>query len=438
MAKAVLRDVGYQYLENAETEWTKYKELMNLNRSTSQSVLIICDNIIIPKLSDLEQLKPAQTGGVSSNQYSHLFIRHCFVIVVDNASINIREQVPTQRLGRELCRDPVRETLSLYLVTGMSSADTTTDPEANTCLSTRPMDHGPEVVPPSKNQKGSTPAQNPANSSSLDLDCIQLGFPRNIVTGDPNRGNFSLLEICYITTTVPNILANLLSTSKSLSFMNCFAQFYFFFSFGCDEGFFLCIMAFDRYLAICRPLHYPHIMQKQVYTGLAIFGWSCGFILFLTPVVLISHLPYCGPNTINHFMCDPVPLMMLSCSEDTTTQFIYSTFNAVFMIGNFLFVLCSYALVIVAVLRMPSAAGKCKAFSTCASHLAVVILYFGSVMVMYVSPRSGHPVKIQKFITLFYSVTTPLCNPLIYSLRNKEMKTALRKIFGTEHGIHKL
>ncbi|XP_029808070.1 olfactory receptor 11G2-like [Suricata suricatta] len=251
-------------------------------------------------------------------------------------------------------------------------------------------------------------------------------------------GNFSLLEICYVTTTVPNMLANFLSTSKSISFVNCFAQFYFFFSFGCDEGLFLCIMAFDRYLAICRPLHYPRIMTEQLYTGLAIFGWSCGFIVFLTPVVLIAHLPYCGPNTINHFVCDPVPLMMLSCSEDTMTQFIYSTFNAIFMVGTFLFVLCSYALVIVAVLRMPSAAGKRKAFSTCASHLAVVILFFGSVLVMYISPGSGHSVQMQKIVTLFYSVITPLCNPLIYSLRNKEMKTALRKIFGTEHGSQKL
>ncbi|XP_030176069.1 olfactory receptor 11G2-like [Lynx canadensis] len=251
-------------------------------------------------------------------------------------------------------------------------------------------------------------------------------------------GNFSLLEICYVTTTVPNMLANFLSSSKSISFVNCFAQFYFFFSLGCDEGFFLCIMAFDRYLAICRPLHYPRIMTKQLYTGLAIFGWSCGFVLFLTPVVLISQLPYCGPNTINHFMCDPAPLMMLSCSEDITTQFIYSTFNAVFMIGTFLFVLCSYALVIVAVLRMPSAAGKRKAFSTCASHLAVVILFFGSITVMYVSPRSGHPVQVQKIVTLFYSVITPLCNPLIYSLRNKEMKTALRKVFRTEIPAHKI
>ncbi|NP_001378550.1 olfactory receptor 11G2-like [Equus przewalskii] len=251
-------------------------------------------------------------------------------------------------------------------------------------------------------------------------------------------GNFSLLEICYVTTTIPNMLANFLSTSKSISFVSCFTQFYFFFCFGYDEGFFLCIMAFDRYLAICRPLHYPHIMSKQLYTGLVIFGWSCGFILFLTPVVLISQLPYCGPNIINHFVCDPVPLMMLSCSADIITQLTYSTFNAVFMIGTLLFILCSYALVILAVLRMPSEAGKCKAFSTCASHLAVVTLFYGSILVMYVSPGSGHPMKTQKFITLFYSVITPLCNPLIYSLRNKEMKAALRKMFRTEQGVHKI
>ncbi|KAM9202898.1 olfactory receptor 11G2-like [Dugong dugon] len=250
-------------------------------------------------------------------------------------------------------------------------------------------------------------------------------------------GNFSFLEICYVTTTIPNKLANLLSTSKSISFVSCFVQFYFFFSFGCDEGFYLCIMAFDRYLAICCPLHYPCIMTKEMYTVLAIFGWSCGFILSIAPVFLITQLPYCGPNIINHFMCDPVPLMMLSGSEDTTTELTYSTFNAIFIVGTFLFILCSYALVILAVLQMPSAASQRKAFSTCTSHLAVVVLFFGSVMVMYVRPGSEHPVEVQKIVTLFYSVITPLCNPLIYSLRNKEVKAALRKVFGMEKLVNK-
>ncbi|ELW65426.1 olfactory receptor 11G2 [Tupaia chinensis] len=249
-------------------------------------------------------------------------------------------------------------------------------------------------------------------------------------------GNFSLLEICYVSTSIPNMLANFLSTSKSISFVSCFAQFYFFFSFGYNEGIFLCIMAFDRYLAICRPLHYPRIMTRQLCTGLVIFGWSCGFIILLTPVILISKLSYCGPNVLDHFMCDPVPLMMLSCSEDVITQAIYSSFNFFFMIGTFVFIICSYALVLVAVVRMPS--GKQKAFSTCASHLAVVALFYGSIFIMYISPESEHPVKMQKIIALFYSVITPLCNPLIYSLRNKEMKAALRKIFRIEQGVHKI
>ncbi|XP_013364001.1 PREDICTED: olfactory receptor 11H6-like [Chinchilla lanigera] len=221
-------------------------------------------------------------------------------------------------------------------------------------------------------------------------------------------GNFSLLEICYLTTTVPNLLANVLSTTKSISFVRCFAQFYFFFSFGYDEGFYLCIVVFDRYLAICRPLHYPHIMTRQLCTSLLVFGWSCGFILFLTPFVFISQLPYGGPNIINHFVCDPVPLMMLSCPEDTTTQFIYSSFNAFFMIGTFIFIICSYALVILAAVQMPSAASKHKAFLTCASHLAVFILFYGSIMVMYVGPESGRTVKMQKKLFVLFCDNTSM------------------------------
>uniref|UniRef100_A0A673TDQ5 Olfactory receptor n=1 Tax=Suricata suricatta TaxID=37032 RepID=A0A673TDQ5_SURSU len=245
--------------------------------------------------------------------------------------------------------------------------------------------------------------------------------------------NFSFLEICYVSSDVPKMLANIVSQTKSISYAGCLLQFYFFFSMCATEGLFLSVMSFDRFLAICRPLHYPTIMTHRLCTQLVVLCWVGGFLWLLTPLTLISQVPFCGPNTIDHFLCDLAPLLALSCAP-----FIYSTFNAVFMIGTFLFILCSYALVIVAVLRMPSAAGKRKAFSTCASHLAVVLLFFGPIMVMYVSPGSGHPVKMQKIITLFYSVITPLCNPLIYSLRNKEMKTALRKIFGTEHSIQKL
>ncbi|XP_049470070.1 olfactory receptor 11H6-like [Panthera uncia] len=241
--------------------------------------------------------------------------------------------------------------------------------------------------------------------------------------------NFSFLEIWYVTSTVPNMLANFLSETNSISFYGCFIQFYFFFSMGTTETFFLSAMAFDRYLAICRPLHYPAVMTVQRCIRIGAGCWVCGFSCFLLPVYLISQLPFCGPNTIDHFLCDPGPLMNLSCVAAPATEIICAIFNSVLIFSTFLFITSSYTLVIRAVLRVPSAEGQQKAFSTCGSHLAVVSLFYGSIMVMYVSPTAGNPAGIQKIVTLFYSVMTPLFNPLIYSLRNKEMKQALRKLF---------
>ncbi|XDB54619.1 hypothetical protein AB1E18_008085 [Capra hircus] len=241
--------------------------------------------------------------------------------------------------------------------------------------------------------------------------------------------NFSFLEMWYVTSTVPNMLANFLSETKTISFSGCFLQFYFFFSMGTTETFILSAMAFDRYLAICRPLHYPTVMTVQRCIRIGACCWVCGFSCFLLPVYLISQLPFCGPNTIDHFLCDPGPLMKLSCVPAPAIEIICATFNSVLIFSTFLFITSSYTLVIRAVLRVPSAEGRHKAFSTCGSHLAVVSLFYGSIMVMYVSPTAGNPAGIQKIVTLFYSVMTPLFNPLIYSLWNKEMKEALRKLF---------
>uniref|UniRef100_M3Z796 Olfactory receptor n=1 Tax=Mustela putorius furo TaxID=9669 RepID=M3Z796_MUSPF len=241
--------------------------------------------------------------------------------------------------------------------------------------------------------------------------------------------NFSFLEIWYVTSTVPNMLANLLSETSTISFYGCFLQFYFFFSMGTTETFFLSAMAFDRYLAICRPLHYPTVMTVQRCIRIGAGCWVCGFSCFLLPVYLISQLPFCGPNIIDHFLCDPGPLMKLSCVPAPATEIICAIFNSVLIFSTFLFITSSYTLVIRSVLRVPSAEGRHKAFSTCGSHLAVVSLFYGSIMVMYVSPTAGNPAGIQKIVTLFYSVMTPFFNPLIYSLRNKEMKKALRKLF---------
>ncbi|XP_046510441.1 olfactory receptor 11G2-like [Equus quagga] len=238
--------------------------------------------------------------------------------------------------------------------------------------------------------------------------------------------NFSFLEICYVTSTVPNMLANFLSDTKVISFSGCFLQFYFFFSLGSTECFFLTIMAFDRYLAICRPLHYPTWMTGRLCTNLVVSCWALGFLWFLIPIIIVSQMSFCGSRIINHFLCDPGPLLALACKKAPVVELVFSTLNAVPVIILFLLIMGSYALVLRAVLKVPSSAGRRKAFSTCGSHLAVVSLFYGSVLVMYGSSVTEQEAGTQKIVTLFYSVVTPLMNPVIYSLRNKDMKKALQ------------
>ncbi|XP_064148042.1 olfactory receptor 11G2-like [Loxodonta africana] len=242
--------------------------------------------------------------------------------------------------------------------------------------------------------------------------------------------NFSFLEICYVTSTVPNMLANFLSETKIISFSGCFLQFYFFFSLGSTEGFFLVVMAFDRYLAICRPLHYPTIMTGCLCTNLVVSCWIFGFLWFLFPIIIISQMSFCGSRIIDHFLCDPGPLLALTCKRAPVMELVFSTLSPLPLIILLLFIMESYTLVLRAVLRVPSAAGKRKAFSTCGSHLAVVSLFYGSVLVMYGSLSSQEEDGMQKIVTLFYSVMTPLLNPVIYSLRNKDMKRSLQKFLG--------
>nr|XP_006991041.2 olfactory receptor 11H6-like [Peromyscus maniculatus bairdii] len=244
--------------------------------------------------------------------------------------------------------------------------------------------------------------------------------------------NFAFLEICYVNSDVPNMLVNFLSTTKSISFTRCLLQLYFFFSLGTTECLFLSIMAYDRFLAICRPLHYPTVMTTRFCGSLIIFCWVYGFLWFLIPVMLITQLPFCGPNVIDDFLCDLGPLLDLAsaCVPIPGTVLICGTMSSLLIFATFFYIIGSYTLVLRAVKRMPSGAGSKKAFSTCSSHLAVVALFYGSVMITYVSPGSGQAKGMQKFTTLFYSVLTPFFNPMIYSLRNKEMKEALKKVIG--------
>ncbi|KAL6032485.1 hypothetical protein STEG23_021763 [Scotinomys teguina] len=242
--------------------------------------------------------------------------------------------------------------------------------------------------------------------------------------------NFAFLEMCYVNSDVPNMLVNFLSTTKTISFTQCLLQLYFFFSLGTTECLFLSIMAYDRFLAICHPLYYPTVMTTTFCGSLIIFCWVYGFLWFLIPVMLITQLPFCGPNVIDDFLCDLGPLLDLAaaCVPIPGTVLICGTMSSLLIFATFFYIIGSYTLVLRAVIQMPSAAGSKKAFSTCSSHLAVVTLFYGSVMITYVSPGSGQAKGMQKFTTLFYSVLTPFFNPMIYSLRNKEMKEALKKV----------
>ncbi|KAM6202985.1 olfactory receptor 11H6-like [Rhynchocyon petersi] len=243
-------------------------------------------------------------------------------------------------------------------------------------------------------------------------------------------GNFAFLEIWYVSSTVPNMLVNILSETKTISYAGCFLQFYFFFSLGATECFFLSVMAYDRYLAICRPLHYPSIMTRKFCMILVCVCWMIGFLSFSVPIIFLSQLSFCGSNIIDHIVCDPGPLFALVCVPAPSLQLICYTFTSLIIFGPFLSILGSYILVLRAVLRIPSGAGRTKAFSTCGSHLMVVSLFYGTLMVVYVSPKSRNSARVQKIITFVYSAMTPLLNPFIYSLRNKDMKDALKKVLG--------
>ncbi|XP_062993031.1 olfactory receptor 11G2-like [Elgaria multicarinata webbii] len=239
-------------------------------------------------------------------------------------------------------------------------------------------------------------------------------------------GNFSGLETCYVTTTAPRMLSDLASPLPGvISFHSCFLQFYFFFSMGTTESFLLAAMALDRYLAICQPLRYPMLMSPRFCCILAASCWICGFLWFLVPIALISQLHFCGSNTLDHFICDPGPLLASSCTLAPGPEMAFYSLSSIAIFGPFIFIVCSYMVVLRAVMRLPSAAGRRKAFSTCTSHMAVVSLFYGSIMVTYVVPEASG--GSNKVVTLFYSVVTPMLNPLIYSLRNKEMKDALKR-----------
>ncbi|XP_066486952.1 olfactory receptor 11H6-like [Tiliqua scincoides] len=241
--------------------------------------------------------------------------------------------------------------------------------------------------------------------------------------------NFSWLEMCYVSATMPRMLFDLASPHGVISFQACFLQFYIFFSFGTTESFFLSSMALDRYLAICHPLRYPQMMTKEFCNALVAACWIFGFLCYIIPVILISKLSFCGPNIIDHFLCDPGPLLSLACPPLPNAPFVCQfAMNVLVIIGNLFFALLSYGSVIFTLIKKASQGNLRKAFSTISFHLVVVTLFYGSAAGMYVSPDGERQSHIAKIVTLFYTAATPFLNPLIYCLRNDQVKEALGRL----------
>ncbi|XP_069074940.1 olfactory receptor 6B1-like [Pleurodeles waltl] len=186
-------------------------------------------------------------------------------------------------------------------------------------------------------------------------------------------------------------------------------------------------MAFDRYVAICNPLRYPTIMNHRLCLQLALSCWVCGFLSLVVTLTQISKLHFCGPNVINHYYCDFAPLVSLSCSDTYTVELNFFILVTVVILGCLLVVIVSYICIMLTILRMSSSIGRMKAFSTCASHLAVITIFYGTTIFMFVKPTGRGSLQINKVVSIFPSIVTPLLNPIIYTLRNKEIKDSLRR-----------
>ncbi|XP_007088895.1 olfactory receptor 2G3-like [Panthera tigris] len=238
--------------------------------------------------------------------------------------------------------------------------------------------------------------------------------------------NLSFLDICYISTNVPQMLSNMVG-KKTIPFSSCATQMYFSLSFGMIECVLLGVMAYDRYVAICHPLHYTVIMNQSICVQLAAISWSSSFLSSMVINVLTLSLPYCGPNVLNHFFCEVPSVLRLACTDTSFTELVVFIFSIIIVFIPFLLIVVSYARILLSVLRIRSASGRHKALSTCASHLTVVALFYGTAIFMYMRPQSKSSRAGGKIIAVFYTVITPMVNPLIYSLRNQDVKGALRR-----------
>ncbi|XP_030042571.1 olfactory receptor 1509-like [Microcaecilia unicolor] len=240
--------------------------------------------------------------------------------------------------------------------------------------------------------------------------------------------NLSFLDLSFSTVTAPKYLINFLTQSRTIFFSNCMAQMFFIHFIGGVECFHLTLMAYDRYVAICHPLRYNTIMSRQACVLLVVSTWVGGFIHALAQAFPTIQLPFCGPNEVNHFFCDTHPLSLLACSSTSISETADMINSGTLALSCFLVVFISYAYIISTILKIRSSEGRRKAFSTCASHLMVVTLFYGPCVFIYMRPSVTF--AADKLISVFYTIMTPWLNPFIYTLRNEKVRKAMKKLGG--------
>ncbi|KAM3936471.1 olfactory receptor 6C4-like [Leptodactylus fuscus] len=241
--------------------------------------------------------------------------------------------------------------------------------------------------------------------------------------------NLSFLEVCYVSVIVPKVLDTITLHGRFISFSSCISQLFFFFFLSSTECFLFGVMAYDRYLAICHPLHYTTLMDSNRCLRLTINSIIGGFVTMFPHIILISRLPFCKSNIINHFFCDSPPLLQLACADTYLIDLLDFSFASLVILTSLLVTLLSYFHIITTIITIPSKQGRTKAFSTCCTHLIVVSMYYGTVIFMYVKPKVSFSSTLNRAVAVFYTIITPILNPIIYCLRNTEVKEAVKRRF---------
>uniref|UniRef100_A0A8C3WD94 Olfactory receptor n=1 Tax=Catagonus wagneri TaxID=51154 RepID=A0A8C3WD94_9CETA len=240
--------------------------------------------------------------------------------------------------------------------------------------------------------------------------------------------NFSFLEISFTTVCIPRFLISILTGDKSISYNVCATQLFFFLLLGVTEFYLLAAMSYDRYVAICKPLHYPVIMNRKVCYQLVLSSWVTGFLIIFPPLALGLKLDFCASKIIDHFLCDTSPILQLSCTDTHDLELTSFVLAVVTLVVTLLLVVLSYTYIIKTILKFPSVQQRTKAFSTCSSHMVVVSITYGSCIFMYMKPSAKERVTLTKGVAVLNSSVAPLLNPFIYTLRNQQVKEALKDV----------